>query len=309
MELSADLEKRLRALIASDDIVLFMKGSRVAPQCGFSAATVDILDRYLANYTTVDVLADPDVRDGIKVVSSWPTIPQLYVAGEFVGGADIVRELEDSGEIVDTLGEKATPIQQVDVTITPEAVAAVRGAMEGADEGDVLRLSIDARYYNDLSIGPRQDGDVLGESNGLSIAFDPVSARRAMGLRIDFVENADGAGFKIDNPNAPPAVRDLSVEDLKAKIDAGDDFEFIDVRTAQEREIASIEGARLLEDAVMGELQSLPRDTPLVFHCHHGTRSARAAQIFVDMGFTEVYNVTGGIEAWSARIDPSVPRY
>ena len=58
-----------------------------------------------------------------------------------------------------------------------------------------------------------------------------------------------------------------------------------------------------------GLVESLPRDTPLVFHCHHGSRSARAAQVFVDMGFTEVYNVTGGIEAWSARIDPQVPRY
>ena len=182
-------------------------------------------------------------------------------------------------------------------------------AMADAAEGDLLRLSIDARFYNDLSIGPRQDSDILGESNGLAIAFDATSARRAQGLSIDFVQNDEGAGFKIDNPNAPPAVRDLSVEDLQAKMKAGEDFEFVDVRTADEAAIARIEGARLLDDDVVKQLETLPRDTPLVFHCHHGSRSARAAQAFVDMGFSEVYNVTGGIEAWSQRIDPSVPRY
>lgn len=309
MELSGQVEERLRALIASDEVVLFMKGTRVAPQCGFSAATVDILDRYLPRYTTVDVLADPDVREGIKVVSSWPTIPQLYVEGEFVGGADIVRELEQSGELVETLGERAAPMTKVDLTITPAAVQAVGAAMADAGEGDLLRLAIDARFYNDLSIGPRQADDILGESNGLTIAFDPTSARRAQGLSIDFVENQDGAGFKIDNPNAPPAVRELSVEDLKAKMDTGEEFELIDVRTAEEAKLARIEGARLLDEAAMSELESLPRDTPLVFHCHHGSRSARAAQAFVDMGFGEVYNVSGGIEAWSQRIDPDVPRY
>ncbi len=309
MELSPQVEERLRALIASDEVVLFMKGTRVAPQCGFSAATVDILDRYLPRYTTVDVLADPDVREGIKVVSSWPTIPQLYVEGEFVGGADIVRELEQSGELVETLGERAAPMTKVDLTITPAAVSAVKAAMADAGDDDLLRLAIDARFYNDLSIGPRQAGDILGESNGLTIAFDPASARRAQGLSIDYVENQDGAGFKIDNPNAPPAVRELSVEDLKQKMDAGEEFELIDVRTADEAKLARIEGARLLDDDAMRELESLPRDTPLVFHCHHGSRSARAAQAFVDMGFSEVYNVVGGIEAWSQRVDSSVPRY
>jgi monothiol glutaredoxin len=91
--------QRIAEIIASDRVVLFMKGTRHVPQCGFSAAVVQILDRLVPEYTTVDVLADPRIREGIKEYSSWPTVPQLYVGGEFLGGCDIVREMYASGEL------------------------------------------------------------------------------------------------------------------------------------------------------------------------------------------------------------------
>src|SRR5262245_53621623 len=89
--------QRIEKIIGSDRVVLFMKGSRQMPQCGFSATVVQILDTLVPQYTTVDVLADPRIREGIKAYSSWPTIPQLYVAGEFLGGCDIVREMYEIG--------------------------------------------------------------------------------------------------------------------------------------------------------------------------------------------------------------------
>lgn len=104
MSLDAATRDRIAALIASDRVVLFMKGSRETPQCGFSAAVVAALDPRLADYTTVDVLADPALRQGVKEFSSWPTVPQLYVDGEFLGGCDIVREMEASGELDAKLG-------------------------------------------------------------------------------------------------------------------------------------------------------------------------------------------------------------
>jgi monothiol glutaredoxin len=104
MSLSAATRDRIRKLIDSDRVVLFMKGSRRMPQCGFSARVVEILDAYLPEYTTVDVLRDPEIRQGIKEYASWPTIPQLYVGGEFVGGCDIVTELHESDELGGTLG-------------------------------------------------------------------------------------------------------------------------------------------------------------------------------------------------------------
>lgn len=99
MPLSEATRQRIQATIDSDAVVLFMKGSRELPQCGFSARAVQILDQLVPTYTTVDVLADPEIRQGIKEFSSWPTIPQLYVGGQFLGGSDIVAELYESGEL------------------------------------------------------------------------------------------------------------------------------------------------------------------------------------------------------------------
>ena len=97
--MSEPTQERIRKLIEADDVVLFMKGTRHGPQCGFSAQVVQILDTMLPEYTTVNVLEDPEVRQGIKEFSSWPTIPQLYVRGEFVGGCDIITEMYQSGEL------------------------------------------------------------------------------------------------------------------------------------------------------------------------------------------------------------------
>jgi monothiol glutaredoxin len=97
---------RIKADIASNDIVLFMKGTPAMPQCGFSATVVHILDHVGVKYKGVNVLADPEIRQGIKDFSNWPTIPQLYVKGEFVGGCDIVKEMFESGELRPFLEEQ-----------------------------------------------------------------------------------------------------------------------------------------------------------------------------------------------------------
>ena len=106
MALDEKTRARISDTIASDRVVLFMKGTRDFPQCGFSARVVQMLDRLLPEYTTVDVLADPAIRQGIKDYSSWPTIPQLYVAGEFIGGCDIVSEMFQTGELQTLMRER-----------------------------------------------------------------------------------------------------------------------------------------------------------------------------------------------------------
>src|SRR5208282_6342090 len=98
--------ERVKAVIASGDVVLFMKGVPQAPQCGFSAAVIQILSQLAVPFKSVDVLADLEIREGIKAFSNWPTIPQLYVKGEFVGGCDIVREMFQAGELTALLGDK-----------------------------------------------------------------------------------------------------------------------------------------------------------------------------------------------------------
>ena len=107
----ADPVERIRAAIAGDKIVVFMKGNRNFPQCGFSAATIEVLEELGVSYSTVDVLSDQEVREAIKTYSNWPTIPQVYINGKFIGGCDIVRELHASGElramVKSALGESA----------------------------------------------------------------------------------------------------------------------------------------------------------------------------------------------------------
>lgn len=90
---------RVEQIVKSNDVVLFMKGNKFFPQCGFSARAVGILQQAGTKFETVDVLSDPDIRQGVKDYSSWPTIPQLYIRGEFVGGSDIMMELHESGEL------------------------------------------------------------------------------------------------------------------------------------------------------------------------------------------------------------------
>jgi len=94
-----DVKERIDALVKSNDVVLFMKGSALFPQCGFSSRAIAILDHLGVPYETVDVLQDQEIRGGIKDYSDWPTIPQLYVKGEFVGGSDIMMEMFESGEL------------------------------------------------------------------------------------------------------------------------------------------------------------------------------------------------------------------
>ena len=103
----SDAQNRIAELVKSNDIVLFMKGTALFPQCGFSSRAVAILDRLGATYETVDVLQDAEIRNGIKEYSEWPTIPQLYVKGEFVGGSDIMMEMFESGELKQLLGAEA----------------------------------------------------------------------------------------------------------------------------------------------------------------------------------------------------------
>ena len=98
-----DARTRIDELVKSNDVVLFMKGTALFPQCGFSSRAIAILDRLGSKYETVDVLQDPEIRQGIKEYSDWPTVPQLYVRGEFVGGSDIMMEMFESGELQELL--------------------------------------------------------------------------------------------------------------------------------------------------------------------------------------------------------------
>ena len=133
MPLAPATRARIEELLASHRVVLFMKGTRNAPQCGFSAATTDRLNALLDDYATVNVLADDEIRQGIKEYGNWPTIPQLYIDSELVGGADIVQSMFDSGELHRALGVAEPDRTPPAITVSDAAVAAIRQALDGAE--------------------------------------------------------------------------------------------------------------------------------------------------------------------------------
>lgn len=302
-----DERQRIEEILGSANVVLFMKGTRTAPSCGFSAKVVDILDELVDDYRTVDVLADEALREQIKAYAQWPTLPQLYVGGKLVGGADIVSEMMRAGELAALLGVDGPRETTVpELRVTDAAIAAFR-RYAGTDAVDV-RLAIDRAFDAELDLEAPREGDVVVSSGPLRIAMDRATARRADGVSIDFVEGTEQSGFRIENPSAPPRVKALSVEALATMRAEGKPHLLIDVRTEEEHAIARIEGSERLE-VLRERLADLDRSRTLVLYCHHGVRSRAAAEHCVRMGFRDVWNVEGGIDAWSVRVDPAVPRY
>jgi monothiol glutaredoxin len=307
MPLTDSRRAELDKLVHSKKVVLFMKGNRHFPACGFSATVIGILNQLTPEYDTVNILEDQAVRDGMKEFSSWPTFPQLYVEGQFVGGCDIVKEMHAHGELQKLLGVEAKPVRAPRVTLSPAAVTAFQEALSDAGD-DVLRLDIDAGFNCDLHFGPKEDGDIAVRSGDIVLHVPRASAARADGISIDFVQGPNGQAFKIDNPNEPPRVKPIDPKALRALLDAGK-IELFDVRPDDERARASIAQARKLDAEGQKHLFGLKKDAAVALHCHHGGRSRSAAEQLLREGFTNVYNLEGGIEAWSRDVDPSVPRY
>ena len=309
MSLDPALRARIESLLQANRVVLFMKGQPSMPQCGFSAKAVGALDSLGAEYAHVNVLADSEIREGIKAYGDWPTIPQLYVDGELVGGSDIIEQMAGSGELSTLLGLEAPDRTPPTITITPAAVEMLRAAVEEAGPGSALALAIDARFQPAFQIARFDANAIAAESNGLRVQFDPASARRAEGVTIDWVDDIRGRGLAIDNPNAPKPVQPLSPKEAEARVRAGEVL-LVDVRPPEERAIAAANVPfKTFDGNGRIELEALPKDTAIAFLCHRGGRSQQAADAFRAAGFTRVYNVTGGIDAWADEVDASLSKY
>jgi len=292
MSMSDGLKQRLNNIINSEKIVLFMKGDRNGPQCGFSSRVVRVLEGLTDNYKTIDVLSDPDIRNGIKEYSEWPTIPQLYIEGDFVGGCDVVEQLSKTGDLMKLIGE-GEPLALPSIVITDSAAESIREVCKQYPDLNV-HLNITDDWVHEFNLAPNSGHVIAVENNG---------------LRIDIEQTPEGSVFSITNPNAPPMVSQMSVHELKQLQDSGDTFYLFDVREQSERDIALIAGSRLLSEENIKFIDTLDRNSIMIFQCHTGVRSQSAAEYFRDQGFTRVYNLSGGIDAWSVEIDAEVARY
>ena len=307
--MNPETRTRIEQILATHPVVLFMKGSPKAPQCGFSAKAVGILDGLVPGYAHFDVLMDPEIREGIKEFGDWPTIPQLYVGGELLGGSDIIGQMHDSGELNAALGLPPPDRTPPTLEISERAAEAIRGALGNADDGDVLHMTVDPRFNARFELKPATGREIVAEAAGLRVHFDLASAPRARGLKIDWAEDERGAGLSIHNPNAPPPVKPMDVQQLHDHLVAGT-IDVVDTRPPHARSIAPFPYPHeVLDEDSRERLEQLPKDVPLAFLCHHGHSSRQAAEYFRTLGFHDVYNVEGGIDAWSVRIDPTVPRY
>ncbi len=308
MSLDPQTRNRIETLLASKRVVLFMKGNRQAPACGFSAAAIGRLDDIIDDYETCDVLGDEAMRQGIKDYGNWPTIPQLYVDGELVGGSDIIQGMHDSGELHALLGAQAPDRTPPEISISERAVEIIRQSLGDSDNAHLL-LAIDAKFQPQFQMLEKLTGrEIVSRSNGLDVYFDLASAQRARGATIDWVKSGHGEGLSIHLPLGPQPIRALDVRQLRERMTSGD-ITVIDVRPLSDREFAPFAGAQVLDDASHAALTALPKDTPLAFLCHHGNSSRQAAEYFRGQGFKALWNVEGGVDAWARDVDPSFPRY
>ncbi len=195
------------------------------------------------------------------------------------------------------------------ITITESALRVLGEAAQEVDATDVLRLSIDAQFQNDLVLGPTEPDDVLVTVSGVTVAMTAATARRADGLKIDYVDDVHGeTGFKLDNPNQSPPAKGICPADLVELLAKREPLEFIDARGEAERARASVAASRALDAEYERELLAMPKTRKLVFMAHHSRGGQSAALRFFERGFTNIWYVVGGIDGWST-MDPDVPRY
>ena len=309
MSLDPALRSRIESLLQSNRVVLFMKGQPTMPQCGFSAKAVGALSTLGVDYAHVNVLADQDIREGIKAYGDWPTIPQLYIDGELVGGSDIIEQMSNSGELASLLGVAAPDRTPPTITVTPAAAEMLSNAAADAGPGGALALSINAQFQPNFQLAQFDANAIAAESNGVRIQFDLASARRADGITIDWVDDIRGKGLAIDNPNAPKPVQTLSPAEADVRVAAGEVL-LVDVRPAEERVIATVKlPFKTFDGNGRAELEALPKDTAIAFLCRSGGRSQQAAEEFRALGFSNVYNVVGGTNAWADEMDSGLAKY
>ena len=303
------VHRQISSILASNPVVLFMKGTPEQPRCGFSAKSADVLNNLAPGFFGVDVLSDDDIRQGIKIYGNWPTIPQLYVKGELIGGSDIIMQLYNTGELHQLLGVAAPDRSAPEIFISAQAATAIRAGM--ADEPALgLHLRIDGRWQASFQLAPIEGHEIKAVAEDLNVYMDVQTAQRAKGLRIDWIESLQGSGLSITNPNAPSAVKPMTVSALVAALKSTRPPLVIDVRPEHDRLRAPFPlPSKVLEGNTLPALEALAKSQPLAFLCHFGNSSKQAAEHFKSLGFTEVFNVEGGIDAYAREIDASVVRY
>ncbi len=297
MSLDPAVRERIEQQIASHNVVLYMKGTPKMPQCGFSAKTAGMLDSLLSgDFAAFNVLEDESIREGIKVFGNWPTIPQLYINGELVGGCDIVTEMFNAGELHEMLGMEKPDRTPPEIEITDAAAEKVRAFLDAYPDQH-LHFSIGSDWDAQFQVGPKGGDEIAAASNGITVLMDLASAQRARGAKIDWVESMQGEGLSLELPGAPAPVRQMNAAELQDRLNSGERLLIVDTRNEADRSARPLEIARPLDAELMAELKDADPALPLVFVCNAGVSSQAVAEHYRKQGFVQVFNLEGGVEA------------
>jgi monothiol glutaredoxin len=243
-------EERIQAFVQGSTLMLFVKGTPTQPMCGFSATVMDLFNRMGAPYATFNILEDPEIREGAKAFSKWPTFPQIYVGGEFVGGCDIAVQMYQQGELQE---------------VVKEAIEK-QGPGRAHVQDDMQRQAAAAEQMLPVPPGAR----ALGEG----------------------------------------AAEVKQIRPRKANLLGLESFVVVDVRNPDELEICKLPSAYLIPLPELGErFAVIPKDANVLMVCRSGGRSQRAGEFLVSQGYRHVWNLDGGVLAWSDEVDPSFKKY
>ncbi len=297
--MSDQTTERIEQMLTENPVFLFMKGTPQTPMCGFSSNTVKILKDLIGDdFASFNVLEDPEIREGIKAYGQWPTIPQLYVDKELIGGNDIISEMFNTGELHTLLNLPQPDRTPPKISITDEALNHIKEGLK--DMGDhQLFLSVDDEFNTRFSLEMPKGYEIIADVGDLKVYMDIGTAKRSDGVAISWVDELQGSGLRINNPNEPPAVRDLSVGELQDWF-ATDTTQpkIYDVRSADKFNEGSVDHAVRLDKDSIAAIEAMDKNTPLVFVCQVGQSSMSAAEFFRKKGYTKVFNLTGGYNAW-----------
>lgn len=290
--MTEELRAKLQAMVDSHDVVLFMKGTRQQPQCGFSNRVVSILEELEIDYQTYNVFSDPDIRSGMKDFSMWPTFPQLYIKQEFVGGCDLVTEMMQSGELPGMLGVTLEDVEPPTVHCSPNILNLFKESL--ATHGGGIHIDVSKNFQYDIFIGPKSNGQVESIVDGVPFYFSRGSAKRANGISLDF-KDGDNGGVLIDNPNEPK-FEDIAVSDVEAWVADNPTAKVYQIGVTADQVLPF---ATLLDASAHQEIGQLPKDHPIAFMCVMGVRSQHAAKDLAFQGYSNVFNIVGGLTAWN----------
>ncbi|WP_242112385.1 glutaredoxin domain-containing protein [Luteimonas aquatica] len=310
MTLSAEARQRIETLLRADRLVVFMNGAPDTPERFFSHKICRLLDDLGLDYAHVDVSSDSRLREHIKIYGGLHAIPQLYLDGKLVGDSDAVERMANADELHAALGLSAPDRTPPTVRLTPAAARFLRDVVDGTGNVVVVDIAIDSQFRTSLHFRARRKHTIATEVDGVPLQFDLASARRADGLSIDWQDVERGPSLLIHHPRAPvpEPVRWMSPADADARVRAGT-LTIVDIRRKEERALARLSLPFLFMDEGTHEIRNLAPEVPLAVLCHRGDRSWHAAEYFLMLGHRDVYAIEGGIDAWAATVDGSIPRY